>query len=169
MRNIVFALVLTLAAVTASAADEMKKLDFLVGEWRGEGWHQRGPAPRDFVVQHEKITPRAGGNVLLVEGTGRRKLDNGSAGEIVHEALGMMWWDAEKKQYRFVAHTAAAGSVEPAIEVGDNRVVWGFPTPQGRVRYTIRLTEKAEWNEIGEFSRDGETWMKFFEMTLKKQ
>jgi hypothetical protein len=35
-------------------------------------------------------------------------------------------------------------------------------------RFTITLTPAGEWWEIGEFSRDGTTWTKFFEMTLKK-
>jgi len=162
------ALVLTFIAATAGASDEMKKLDWLAGEWKGEGWYQRGPAPREYVLQHEKVTPRTGGKVLLVEGTGRRKLEGGAAGEVVHDALGVIWWDAEKKQYRFVAHAAASPTADTVIDVGDNRAVWGFDTPQGRVRFTIRLTEKGEWNEVGEFSRDGEKWMQFFEMTLTK-
>jgi hypothetical protein len=162
------ALLLTFIAVAASASDEMKKLDWLAGEWKGEGWFQRGPAPREFVLQHEKVTPRTGGKALLVEGTGRRKLESGAAGEVVHDALGMIWWDAEKKQYRFVAHAAASLTADTVIDVGDNRAVWGFDTPQGRVRFTIRLTEKGEWNEVGDFSRDGEKWMQFFEMTLTK-
>ena len=48
--------------------------------------------------------------------------------------------------------------------------MWGFAVPQaGRVRFTITLTQAGEWWEIGEFSRDGATWAKFFEMTLKKK
>lgn len=163
------ALVLTLVAVAAEAADEMKKLAFLAGDWKGEGWYQRGPAPRELIVQTEKVSSRLSGKVLLVEGLGRRRLENGAAGDIVHDALGTIWWDAEKKQYRFLAHSAAQGSVDTTIEVGDNTAVWGFPVPQGRVRYTIRLTEKGEWNEVGEFSRDGQSWMKFFEMTLVRE
>lgn len=169
MKKMTCALVLTLIAAAASASDEMKKLDFLAGEWKGEAWFQRGPGPREYVLQHEKVTPRVDGKVLLVEGLGKKKLENGSAGEVVHDALGFISWDPEKKQYRFVAHTAASGSVDTTLDVGDQTAVWGFPTPQGgRVRYTIRLTEKGEWKESGEFSRDGEKWMKFFEMTLTK-
>ena len=168
MRKLLCALLFTFVAVAAHAADEMKKLDWLAGEWKGEGWSQRGPGPREYVLQHERVTPRTGGKVLLVEGMGHRKLEGGKAGEVVHDALGLIWWDAEKKQYRFVAHAAAAPSVDTVIEVGDNRAVWGLTTPQGRVRFTIRLTEKGEWNEVGEFSRDGEKWMQFFEMTLTK-
>jgi len=168
MKKLMCALVLTFIAAAASASDEMKKLDFLAGEWKGEGWFQRGPAPREFVLQHEKVTPRLGGKVLVVEGLGHRKLESGAAGDVVHDALGIISWDAEKKQYRFAAYTAASGNVDATMDVGEKSAVWGFTTPQGRIRYTIRLTEKGQWNEIGEFSRDGEKWMQFFEMTLTK-
>ena len=40
--------------------------------------------------------------------------------------------------------------------------------PTGRVRFTIALTPAGEWSEIGEYSRDGTAWAKFFAMTLKK-
>ena len=45
---------------------------------------------------------------------------------------------------------------------------WGFPTPAGTIRYTIK-TANDVWLEIGEFSRDGgRTWVKFFEMKLDR-
>lgn len=41
--------------------------------------------------------------------------------------------------------------------------------PQGGdIRFTITLTEKDEWHEAGEFSRDGKNWIEFFEMTLQR-
>ena len=167
MKKLLCALSLTLIAVAASAGDEMKKLDWMAGEWKGEAWSQRGPGPREVALHHEKVTPRLGGKVLLVEGLAHRKLENGTAGDVVHDALGTIAWDAQKNQYRFNAFSTA-GNVETTLDVGDKRAVWGFETPQGRVRYTIRLTDKGEWNEVGEFSRDGEKWMQFFEMTLAK-
>ena len=36
------------------------------------------------------------------------------------------------------------------------------------VRFTMNLSEKDKWSEIGEFSQDGKNWMKFFEMTLQR-
>ena len=42
-------------------------------------------------------------------------------------------------------------------------------TPQGKVRYTITRTAEGAWFEIGEYSRDGQQWAKFFEMTLTKK
>ncbi|HEV2844661.1 MAG TPA: hypothetical protein VG477_07435, partial [Thermoanaerobaculia bacterium] len=46
---------------------------------------------------------------------------------------------------------------------------WGFALPQGgRIRYTIKLTDKGEWYETGEYSPDEKTWHQFHEMTLRK-
>jgi hypothetical protein len=36
------------------------------------------------------------------------------------------------------------------------------------MRFTVRLNEKGQWFEVGEFSRDGKAWQKFFEMTLER-
>ena len=150
---------------------EMRKLDFLVGEWSGEAWIQMGPeGKRETVIQTEKVQPRLGGKLLLIEGLGRERLEGGVAGKVVHDALAIVSWDPEKDHYRFIGYVADRPGVDTILEVGDNTAVWGLTTPQGgRVRYTIRLTEKGEWNEIGEFSRDGQAWKKFFEMTLRKK
>jgi len=169
MRRTLVLMLVLLTALSAAAADEMKKLNFLVGEWKGEGWFQMGPGKRELVLQHEIVREKLGGKILLIEGLGHRKLENGSAGDVVHEALAVVSWDEAKKAYRFAAHTAQQSSVDATLELRDNGAVWGFDTPQGgKIRYTIRQTEKGDWNEVGEFSRDGTNWMKFFEMTLQK-
>ena len=160
-----------MVAMTAAAADEMKKLDWWVGEWKGEAWIQMGPGKPQYVLQTERVQSKAGGRVLTVDGLGRQKLENGAAGDVVHDAFAVITWDDAKKAYRFDAYTAREGYVPATIELtGEHKATWGFTTPQGgKVRYTINLTEKGEWHEVGEFSRDGNQWMKFFEMTLTKQ
>jgi hypothetical protein len=161
---------LVLVALPLFAADEMKKLDFLVGEWKGEAWWQMGPnAKREYALQHETVTPRAGGNALQVEGQGRTRKEDGTAGALVHDAYAMLRWDDTAKKYRFSTAVAGRGTAEPDFElVGQNKAVWTMTLPQGTMRYTISLTEKGEWFEVGEFSRDGNNWSKFFEMTLAK-
>jgi hypothetical protein len=170
MKNAVVLLFALFTATAASAADEMQKLAFLQGEWKGEAWIQMGPGKPEYVIQTERVTPKAGGKALLIEGLGKRKLPDGTAGEIVHDALAVISWNEEKKTYRFDAYVANKPRVDATLDVtAPNTAVWGFSTPQGgKIRYTINLTEKGEWREIGEFTRDGATWMKFFEMTLQK-
>lgn len=161
--------IILIVAIPVLAADEMKKLDFLAGEWKGEGWIQMGPGKPQHMIQTERVTPKAGGNALLIEGLGRAKKEDGTAGEVVHEAVALVRWDEQAEQYRFSTVVAGRGMAEPWLEVrGANHVVWGMDTPQGKIRYTITLTEKGEWFETGEYTRDGEKWTKFFEMTLQK-
>ena len=170
MKRAAMVLVLLLSATFAyGAGEEMKKLDFLIGDWKGEGWIQMGPGKRSSALQTEKVTSRAGGKVLLIEGLGRRKMENGTAGEVVHDAIALVAWDKTKKTYRFDAHAAQQESVDTTIDLtAPKTLVWGFDTPQGKVRYTIKLTPKGEWYEVGDWSADGKAWTKFFEMTLVK-
>jgi hypothetical protein len=169
MKRTAMFLLLMLTATFAYGADEMKKLDFLVGTWKGEASLQMGPGKRETVLQTETVTSKAGGKVLLVEGLGRRKMENGSAGDVVHDAIALISWDKARNTYRFNAHVAQQDSVDTTIDLtAPNTLVWGFDTPQGKVRYTITLTAKGQWHEVGEFSRDAKDWMKFFEMTLSR-
>ncbi len=171
MKRLIMVLVVVCCATFAYGADEMSKLDWLVGEWKGEASARMGPGKPEMAVQVEKVTPRAGGKVLLVEGLGRRKLEDGSAGDVVHDAIAFIFWDAAKKTYRFVGHVAQRDSVDTTLDmVARNTFVWSLDIPNGgRMRFTIRQTEKGEWNEIGEYSPDGGTkWFKSLEMNLTK-
>jgi hypothetical protein len=171
MKRTVLILAILLTATVAYGADEMRQLDFLIGEWSGEATVQMGPNKREVVAQTEKVTSKAGGKALLIEGLGRRKLADGSLGDVVHEAIALVAYDEAKKTFRFEGHVAQQESVDTTLDVtAPNTAVWAFDTPQGgKVRFTIRLNEKAQWHEVGEFSPNGKDWMKFFEMTLTKK
>jgi hypothetical protein len=162
--------ILFLMALPLYAADEMRKLDFMVGEWRGEASMQQGPGKPAVALQHEMVRSKLGGKLLLIEGTGHRKLETGFPGDVVHDAVGVLSFDEKTQKYRFDAWTERAGYVQAWFEVGEkNNARWGFDTPEGgKIRYTITLTEQGTWHEAGEFSRDGNQWMPFFEMNLKK-
>lgn len=88
----------------------------------------------------------------------------------MHDALAVISWDEAKKTHRFSTYLYSRPGAETTLTVtGPNTAEWGLETPQGRMRYIIRLTEKGEWHEVGAFSRDGgKTWMQFIEMRLTK-
>src|SRR5687768_9994048 len=106
-----------LFAVPLFAADEMRKLEFLAGEWKGEGWFQMGPGKPSHVIQNEKVTVRAGGSALLIEGTGRAKKEDGTAGEVVHDAVAILGYDEQAKKYLFSTAVAGRGAANPWFEV----------------------------------------------------
>lgn len=170
MRKMLMILVSLVLATTVFASDEMKKVDFLVGDWEGEATVQMGPGKPQRIRQTETVRSKLGGKVLLIEGLGKRLNEDGTLGEVVHDALAVVSWEDAKKAHRFSGYTAQYGSMETTLDVREGPVaVWMMDVPSGKTRYTITLTEKGEWHEVGEFSRDGSKWMKFFEMTLTKK
>ena len=148
----------TAPAVAAPTLDQKKaeidRLDFLVGEWVGSGWMQRGPERHEF-ESHEMIRETLGGLVLLIEGThtGFSALGVVSAGDSAGHYT-MRSWTSEGHGADATARIPAPGTFE-----------WGFE----RVRYTITVSAAGEWAETGEYRDDSGTWRNFFRMDLKRQ
>ena len=157
-------------APNAVAVEQMKKMSFLVGQWKGEGWVQYGPGQRVTVAATETVQSRLGGEVLLIEGLGRNK-DNVSGKVEVngHDAIALMFYDVKTGTFRFQAHRAGGTSIDTELKVTPGGFEWGFQDERaGTLRFTMKLTDKGEWFEIGEMSRDGKTWYKFVETKLER-
>jgi hypothetical protein len=145
--------------------DAMRKIAFLEGAWKGEGWFQMGPQKMTF-RSSELVTSKFDGLVLVVEG----RHTSGPAGSerVVHDALGVLT-AADDGSYSFSTWLANGRGGIHQGEWKDGAFVWGMENAmQGKVRYTIRRDAQGRWYETGESSRDGSTWTQFFEMTLSK-
>jgi hypothetical protein len=148
---------------------EMKKLEFLVGEWRGEGWTEYVPGQRRTSPASETAQAKLGGMVMLVEGLGKTKVPGKQEEVIVHNALAIISYDAAAKLYRVKSYLMDGRSVEAEAKFVEDGFQWAFVAPQGvRIRYTIKLSDKGEWTEKGEMSQDGQTWRQFHGMTLQR-
>jgi hypothetical protein len=140
-----------------------------VGKWKGEGT-MMGPGGEKKSTVDEKVEAKLDNTVLVVEGLGK-SIDPSTKAELtVHNALGIISFDAASNQYRFKTYTKEGRSSDGWFNVlSESNYQWGFETPGGKVRYSIVIDGgKKTWNEIGEFSQDGNTWRKFFEMNLTK-
>lgn len=168
-----FLLFLTTSALaqssTSAQLQEMKKLDFLIGEWQGEGWTEFIPGQRRTSPITENVQPKLGGMILLIEGLGKTKIAGREEEVVVHHALGIVSYDATAKRYRIKSYLADGRSTEAEAEFVEAGFQWRFQAPQGTsIRYTVKLTEQGEWFETGEMSQDGKSWRQFHEMTLQK-
>ena len=150
--------------------EAMKKLDYLAGKWKGEATVSMDPKETKTVTQTEDVQFKLNGTVLLVEGVGRGKLPGKDEEGVLFNALGVMSYDAQTKKYKVKAYRSEGQSVDADLTLAEKGFVWGFkePTRNLEVKYTMTLTAKGEWHEIGEFSQDGKTWTKFIEMTLTR-
>jgi hypothetical protein len=149
--------------------EAMKKLHFLVGEWKGEGWNEMMPGQRRTSPITERVQIKLGGMVLLVEGIGTKKVPGTQEEVVVHNALGILSYDEKANVYWLRSHIATGQTMEAKGKFTDGGFQWGFQAgPSLSFRYTVKLTDKGEWFEIGEMSQDGTNWRKFHEMTLQK-
>ena len=142
---------------------EMKKLDMMIGKWEGSGWMQRGPGAPETFKGGETVQRKLGGLALLVEG---RFVDKD--GRVGHETLAVLAYDTAAKGYKFKTYLASGAGGYFDLKLIEGGWQWSLEYPGMMTRYTAKFTGDT-WLEIGEFSRDGgKTWVKNFEMTLKK-
>lgn len=149
--------------------EAMKKMHFLVGEWKGEGWTEFVPGKRATASITEKAQVKLGGIVMLIEGLGTTKIPGKVEEQVVHNAMAVMWYDQQAKLYRLRSFLVDGRAIDAEAKFIGESFQWGFKSPYGgNIRYTISLTPKGEWFEIGEMSEDGNSWRKFHEMTLQR-
>ena len=178
IRTLVVAALASLAAAPAAAQGmarpdpaaqaEMRRLEFLVGDWEGEGWYQAGPGNRIAIRQTESVRWRLDGLALLVDGLGKMRPADGGPEQTVHDALAVITWDPQSRVYRVTAWRGPQRT-EAMLQLTSDGYVWGFKPPNGgEVRFTMRLTPEGHWVERGEFSPDGARWLPFMEFDLRR-
>jgi hypothetical protein len=180
MKNIFF-LCLIIAGITSNpllaqpsetvAKEKMKPFTHWIGRWQGEGSMQMGPGQPKKSTVDEHIVFKLDGAVLLVEGIGKSIEAQPNDGKVVHHALAVLSFDQTTSQYKFNSYLKDGRSTQAWFNIiGENNYEWGFDAPTGKIKYRITIDPATKtWNEIGQFSNDqGSTWMKFFEMNLKR-
>jgi hypothetical protein len=147
----------------------MAKLAYWAGTWKGKGSITLGPGQSRESDVTETIQSKLDGLMLIIEGVGKTRDDSGKE-VVTHNAIGIIWYDAAQKQYRFKSFVMQGFTAETELKpVGEGfewRIKQGENGPT--IRYTI-TNRDGKWREVGEMSTDGTTWRKFFEMNLVKQ
>ena len=147
---------------------EMKKLDFMIGEWKGTSKIRMGAGPASESAMQENVESVLGGLGILIRGRGTGQ-GAGGGERVTHEAVGLFNWDPAGKRYRFVSQTEKGYFTVTDAAFENGAFVWNLKMGgDAAARYTIRLDEAGRWNETGEMTRDGKTWAPFFEMVLSR-
>src|SRR5262245_20118355 len=122
----------------AAQREAMKKLGFLVGQWKGEGWMDVGPGQRRTFQGTETVQTKVDGLVVAIEGVHRGRVGGAGAEGVIHNAFGLLSYDDKAKRYRFESFTARGNREDAEAKVSDGQMEWAMKIPQfGDVRYTI--------------------------------
>ncbi|MGE0772895.1 MAG: hypothetical protein AB7K37_14360 [Cyclobacteriaceae bacterium] len=150
--------------MSAQCKEAMKKLAYFVGDWQGTATVQSPQGPMTL-QQTEHIQWQMDGLLLQIEGIGRQN------DQIKFHAMAIVNFDPTDQQFKFKSFVKEGFSTNAYFkELKPNQFEWGFDVPSGgKTRYVITLDDqKGTWHETGEYSRDGNTWMRFIEMNLTK-
>ena len=149
--------------------DDLKKLHYLEGLWKGEAWIINRNSEKQYVIQTEKVELKQAGRVITIDGTGIDRESLQSKPKVIHDAFAMIYFDKGEQKIKMMAFNQEKRILTEPVISADSSLVWGFAIPNmGKVRYTIRLNEQGQWFEIGEFSQDDVQWFQNFEMTLNR-
>jgi hypothetical protein len=142
----------------------MKKLQFLLGEWKGQGWIRQRDGVHRF-EQKETVKAAEKGTALTVVGRGTAK---DQPEKVVHQAQGVLR-QSGKDTFVMTTRSPQGEIVEAPVKIEGQTVTWGFENPHaGKIRFTLTV-DKDTWVEKGEVSRDAVNWNTFLEMTLQRK
>jgi hypothetical protein len=156
----------------AVGKEKMKIFATLAGHWKGEASIQTGPGPLKKATMDEDVQYKLAGMIILIEGIGVSPDPQATVTKIMHHAMAILSYDQRTNEYKLNSFLKDGRRAECWFNVIDvNQYEWGFDIPQGKIKYTIKIDPvKSTWYEIGEISMENSsTWMKFFEMNLKKE
>ncbi|MDR7332659.1 hypothetical protein [Roseateles asaccharophilus] len=154
--------------VDKQQAAAMAPLAWMAGEWKGESTMRR-PEGQLRSLSWERVIVAAGGTALLIQGRHHAIKPDGTPGDVVHDAAGLLSFQPRTGKHRFVAQLANGRSGDFEARVEGDKLLWSMPAGEGQqIRYEIQRNAAGQWAEEGFFCR-GESCQPFFKMTLTKQ
>jgi hypothetical protein len=141
----------------------MKKLDFLVGQWSGEGRAFRATGETVQFTQTEAVEYKSGGLILMIEGVGRKNPE----GMIVLQALALISFDDQAGTYHMRAFNDGRW-LETDIKLleGAKGLRWGFTLGDVRTSSLLQMTEAGAWTESHEIETASQPARKFMELKV---
>jgi len=140
--------------------EKISALSMMIGEWRGEGWMMTRGGRVEF-TQTEMVSPRLGGNVLMVNGTGRVK-DAPADAPPIFEALAIIAYDEATQKYMMRSYAQGrAGDFE--IRPRADGFSWSLPN----VEYDATIADGV-WTERGFYASPDGKKTQFIEFAVRR-
>lgn len=138
-------------------APELKKLDFMTGDWTAEGTVNPGPGMPGGKFSETTHADWMQGNFFLVEHS-----DFDMAGMGKGKELAVLGYDSDRKVYTYKAFNSRGEAEESTGTVDGDTWTWtsdehfGGNTMKGR--YTMKVLSPTAYSMKFELSPDGKAW-----------
>jgi hypothetical protein len=153
--------------ISATSREQVQKLDFLVGEWKGKGWLYRLRDQKSEISQSTKVKIEPDGSALRIKDSKKFREAN-LLGAPVNFPETIITYDEEAKLYRLRSTSSKGrGNLFEVKLIAPRTFQWVFQTPDGSVRNTIEVTEDGQWHETLELLLSY-GWFKSQETFLKR-
>jgi hypothetical protein len=143
--------------------DAMQKLGFLVGRWSGPVSITRGSGEPLKLTQAENVQLKLDGLVMLIEGQ-----STGADGKPQFQALATIAYDDVSHAYRIRAYNGGR-YLDTELTVQPGGFSWAFDAGLAKIRNTMQLTAKGEWQETTDVTFGSSSAQRNVEMLLKRE
>lgn len=140
--------------------DEQKaiaKLDFLIGNWAGQGLSFTQDGVESPYYDTEDVTYDVNQSIIVIRANGyKNDINTYSLHTIIH-------YDSDKKHYWYQPFTAK-GARQYRCELVEKKFL--CMNQSNDFRLTFQRLDNGQWNEFGEKRNDNGLWIKTFETKL---
>lgn len=149
-------------------AAELKKLDFMAGDWTSEGDMKAGPGMPGGKFSISSHAEWMEGNFFLVE---HSDADMAAMGKF--KELAVLGYDSDRKVYTYHAFNSMGQDETSMGTVDGDTWTWlsdehfGGNTMKGR--FTMKVLSPTSYNMKFELSQDGKNWMTAMEGKATKK
>lgn len=156
------------AQMMAPPAPELKKLDFMSGNWTAEGTINPSPGMPGGKFAETSQAEWMDGNYFLVEHSDG---DFGAMGKA--KELAVMGYDADRKVYTYHAFSSTGENESATGTVDGDTWTWTSDEHMGGMtmkgRYTMKVLSPTSYTMKFELSQDGTNWMTAMEGKATKK
>jgi hypothetical protein len=168
-----FVAIFTVASLQAqmgppAPAPELKKLDFMAGDWTAEGTMNPGPGMPGGKFSETSHAEWMQGNYFLVEHSDG---DFGAMGKL--KELAVLGYDSDKKAYTYHAFNSMGEAENSTGTVDGDTWTWTSDEHMGGMtmkgRFTMKVLSGTSYTMKYELSQDGNNWMTAMEGKATKK
>jgi len=141
-----------------SPAPELKKMDFMAGDWTAEGTMTMGPGTPTSKWTMNTHADWMEGNFFLVENS---NMDLGPMGK--GKEVAYLGYDPEKKMYTYRAFNSMGEAEDSTGTVDGDTWTWNSTEHMNGMamkgRFTMKVLSPTSYTMKFELSQDGTNWM----------